>query len=170
MKNKIFSLLIIAALAGCNKNTDDTNKIKTQTSTLPAAPSVAYEQLIVTDNIIANVFTISEDSRSINYQSRAGAINVLEKVLEDVDLAGYIKVEKAYKFAEKYIIIFSTGEKGASCPATTYAFAFDTKTESVIGKKELDGCSENIESFSEGNKLIIKKEGSSSTFFNASIE
>lgn len=144
--------------------------MQTQTPKPSPAPSVAYEQLIVTNDRISDIFTIPEDGRSINYQSRAGTTNILEQVLEDVDLAGYIKVEKAYKFSEKYVFIVATGEKGASCPSTTYAFTFDTKTESVTGKKELDGCSENVESLSDGNKLIVKKEGSSSTFYNAIIE
>lgn len=139
-----------------------------------AAPSMSYEPLIVSNNgdAIGDTFTVSplESGSAINYLSRAGITNVLESVVEDPEGTGYVTIEKAYKFGEKYILIISTGQNGNSCPATTYVFAYDTKTESVTGKKEIDGCSENIESFSDGNKLVVKKEGKTSTFYNGDIK
>ncbi len=173
MKTKIYLLVLLAAIAGCSKAPEEPAKLQKQAaSSPPPAPSMSYEQLIITDDTVGDVFTVSalESGNAINYQSRAGVTNVLESVVQDPDATGYVKIEKAYKFGEKYVLIVSTGESGASCPATTYAFAFDTKTESVTGKKEIDGCSENIESLSDGNKLIVKKDGASSTFYNANIK
>ncbi len=136
------------------------------------APRIEYKQLIVeNDDSVDNVFKMRsfESGYSIDYQTRAGTINVLEYVLEYPDSSGYVKIEKAYKFGDKYIIVVSTGENGNSCPATTYAIGIDSKSEEVTGKEGIDGCSENIETFSDGNKLIVKKEGATSTFINGEV-
>lgn len=53
-------------------------------------------------------------------------MNILEHVVEYPDGTGYVNVEKAYSFGSKYLLIVSTGENGNSCPATTYAIAFDS--------------------------------------------
>ena len=162
-------LTLITIISGCGKSPEEPKQV---TSTPPAAPSMLYEQLISSDNSVGDVFTVSalESGNAINYQSRAGVTNILESVVQYPDATGYVAIEKAYKFGEKYVLVVSTGENGASCPATTYAFAFDTKTESISGKKEIDGCSENIESLSDGNKLIVKKDGAASTFYNGEIK
>ena len=172
MKTKILSLALVAVIAGCGKAPEEPAKPQEQTSPIPAAPTMSYEQLIITDNAVGDVFIVSAltTGNAINYQSRAGVTNVLESIVQYPDATGYVKIEKAYKFGEKYVLIVSTGENGNSCPATTYAFAFDTKSESVAGKKQIDGCSENVESLSDGNKLIVKKEGVASTFFNGEIK
>ncbi len=145
----------------------------------PAAPSMSYEPIYVSDEGVGydNIFTLedrgSEDSTSkaIMYQSKAGSINVMEQVVDDVDnLFGYLIIERAYKFGNKYVLVISTGENGNSCPATTYAFTYDTKEESVTGKTEIDGCSEIIESFAEGNKLTIKKDGKATIVYNGEIK
>ena len=95
--------------------------------------------------------------------------NILEQVLEEPELSGYVKVEKAYKFDSQYILVISTGEYGMSCPATTYVVGYDKKTHSVSGVKKLENCSENIEAMTDGNKLIVKKEDESATFYNAVV-
>lgn len=97
-------------------------------------------------------------------------MNVMESVVEDLDATGYVAVEKAYAFGDKYLVVVSTGEFGMSCPATTYAFTFDTAGEYVSGKAEIDGCSENVEVLTEGNKLTIKKEGKPSIFYNGIVK
>lgn len=145
----------------------------------PAAPSISYEPIYVSDEGVGydNIFTLedrgSEDSTSkaIMYQSKVGSINVMEQVVDDVDnLFGYLIIERAYKFGNKYVLVISTGENGNSCPATTYAFTYDTKEESVTGKTEIDGCSEIIESFAEGNKLTIKKDGKATIVYNGEVK
>lgn len=139
----------------------------------PAAPAMAYEPLLVTESGVADVFTLkSLDTlgQAINYQSRAGVVNVMEYVVDDVEVTGYVAIEKAYAFGGKYLLIVSTGEGGNACPASTYAFTFDTATESVQGKTQIDGCSENVEALAEGNKLTVKKEGSASVFYNAQVK
>lgn len=183
MKKKIYLIALIAAIAGCNKTPEESAKTQEPVSVSPisaptpppappSAPSISYQSLTVTDNSIGDIFIIStsESGHAINYQSRAGVVNVLEYVFEDTDILGYLSVEKAYNFGDKYVIVISTGEGGRSCPASTYAFSFDMKTESVTGTKEIDGCSEDVESFTDGNKLMIKKDGALSTFFNAEIK
>ncbi|WP_255263391.1 hypothetical protein [Pseudomonas aegrilactucae] len=94
----------------------------------------------------------------------------MEFVVDDVDLTTYVGVEKAYAFGGKYLLVVSTGESGMSCPATTYAFTYDSASESVTGKTEIDGCSENVEALAEGNKLTVKKEGKASVFYNGDVK
>lgn len=138
-----------------------------------SAPSVAYEAVLVSDSDVGNAFTLAPremGGSAINYQSRAGLVNVMEQVVEDPDLTTYVAVEKAYKFGDKYVLIVSTGENGASCPATTYAFTYDTKVENVSGKASIDGCSEIVDSMAEGNKLTVKKDGKASVFYNGDVK
>lgn len=137
------------------------------------APSIEYKQLIIhNESSVDNVFNKRslKNGSSIDYQTKAGIINILEYVLEYPELSGYVKIEKAYGFGDKYILIVSTGQNGNSCPATTYAIGIDSKSESVTGKSDIEGCSENIESLSDGNKLTVKKEGAVSTFINGEIK
>lgn len=169
----LLPIAILAVVAGCSKLPEPAATSQEQaTASPPAAPSMSYGKVIVSDDTVENVFTVEslEFGNALNYQSRAGVTNVLESVVENPDGTGYVKIEKAYTFGETYVIIISTGENGASCPATTYAFAFDTKTESVTGTREIDGCSEIVESLSDGNKLVVKKDAGSATFYNGEVK
>ena len=137
----------------------------------PAAPSIAYESVLVSGEE-AGPFTVTsmDSGNAITYQSRAGVMNLLESVVEYPDGTGYVTIEKAYAFGpNKYVLIVSTGENGMSCPATTYVLSFDTQSEYVDGKASIDGCSEEVESFAEGNKLSIKKEGETTVVFNGKV-
>lgn len=134
----------------------------------PPAPGIAY-QAIVGSGTDLGPFTIN--GNEINYQSRAGVVNIMEQVLDEPEYATYVGVEKAYAFGpHKYVLVISTGEGGNSCPATTYAVSFDTQTESVDGKTSIDGCSESVDSLADGNKLIIKKEGASTEVYNGLVK
>ncbi len=118
---------------------------------VPAAPSVVYEALIISGDDVGPFSMADTDmGKAINYQSRAGVMNLLKSVVEDPESTGYVVVEKAYAFGpNKYVIVISTGERGRSCDATTYAFSFDTKSEYGDGKVEINGCSELAEAFSD---------------------
>lgn len=167
------SLLVVAGVTACGKVPEAADKQPPKVvESTPAAPTMAYEQLIISDDSVGNTFKKRslDAGNAIDYVSRAGITNILDYVVEYPDATGYVKIEKAYLFGTKYLLIISTGENGASCPATTYAISFDTKTESVTGKEQIDGCSENLESLSDGNKLIVKKDGATSTFYNAEIK
>lgn len=97
-------------------------------------------------------------------------MNLLESVVEDPEATGYVTIEKAYAFGtNKFVLIVSTGESGNSCPATTYVLSFDNQSEHVDGKASIDGCSEVVEAFAEGNKLSIKKEGAATIVFNGKV-
>ena len=134
----------------------------------PAAPSIAYEVGLVSGEEIGP-FTIND--QEINYQSRAGVMNIMEQVIDEPEYATYVAIEKAYAFGpNKFVLVISTGEGGNSCPATTYAVSFDTQTESVDGKTSIDGCSETVDSLADGNKLIIKKDGVSTEVYNGLVK
>ena len=138
-----------------------------------AAPSVQYKPLTVTNEGIGDVFhfaTREMGGSAINYIARIGVMNVMEQVVPDVDATGYVSVVKAYAFGDKYLLVVSTGELGMSCAANTYAFTFDTAGEYVSGKKDIDGCSEEVEVLAEGNKLIVKKDGEASIFYNGIVK
>ena len=133
----------------------------------PAAPSVTYQPVLISGDQ-AGPFTVG--SEAINYQSRAGVMNILEQVLEDPELSTYVVVEKAYAFGpDRYVLIISTGEGGRACPATTYAVSFSTTTESVEGSATVDGCSEAVDSLAQDNKLTIKKDGVATEIFNGIV-
>lgn len=173
MKHKIMVLAVAGVIAGCGNSQDKGDKnLGGADSAPPPAPTMSYEQLITSGDAVNDVFAVQplEIGNAINYQSRAGVLNVLENVVEYPDATGYVNIDKAYKFGDKYLLIVSTGENGASCAATTYAFSFDSKTESVTGKAQIDGCTESVESFSDGNKLIVKKDGIPSTFYNGEVK
>ena len=130
----------------------------------PAAPSMSYEALYVSDSGVGydNVFLLQDIPDSISqaliYQTKAGPYNIMEDIVEDSQYMGYLELEKAYKFGNKYVLVVSTGEGGNSCPATTYIFSYDIKSESVTGKTDIDSCSELVEAFADGNKLIVRKD------------
>jgi hypothetical protein len=136
------------------------------------APAVAYEAILVSGKE-AGPFTVTpiDGGNAINYQSRAGVMNLLESVVDYPDGTGYVVIEKAYAFGpNKYVLVVSTGESGNSCPATTYVLSFDTKSEFVDGKASIDGCSEEVESFADGNKLSIKKDGETTVVYNGTVK
>ncbi|MEW9902141.1 hypothetical protein [Pseudomonas putida] len=138
----------------------------------PAAPTMAYETLLVSGDS-AGPFSIQrmELGTALMYPSRAGVVNVMESVVEDVEATGYVTIEKAYSFGpSKYVVVVSTGEGGNACPASTYVFSFDTKGEYVDGKQAVDGCSEVVESLAEGNKLTVKKDGVATVVYNGVVQ
>lgn len=141
---------------------------KSPVNLVPPAPSITYQPILVSGSEIGP-FSIS--GHEINYQSRAGVMNIMEQVIDEPEYATYVAIEKAYEFGpNKFVLIISTGEGGNSCPATTYAVSFDTKTESVDGKTSIDGCSETVDSLADGNKLIIKKDGASTEVYNGLVK
>jgi len=161
--------LAVLVLVGC----DQQSKPVASSHITPTAPPVTYKPLLVSGSSIGNVFTLTNrelGGQAINYPSRAGLVNVMEFVIDNPDDTGYVGVEKAYAFGEKNLLIVSTGEYGLSCPATTYALTYDSESESVTGKKVIEGCSENVETLTEGNKLTVKKEGESSIFYNGEVK
>jgi hypothetical protein len=136
------------------------------------APTIAYEPVLVSgDEAGPFKVTAMDSGNAINYQSRAGVMNLLEAVVDYPDSTGYVVIQKAYGFGpNKYVLVVSTGESGGSCPATTYVLSFDTKSEHVDGKASIDGCSEEVESFADGNKLSIKKEGATTVVYNGTVK
>lgn len=180
MKYRLLPSLVATVLATTLVGCDNSGKTKVADTAAsaatitevaekpPAAPAVAYESVIIS-NDEAGPFKL--EGSGINYLSRAGVVNVLEGVLapEVLESPGYVTIEKAYAFAGNYVLIISTGESGNSCPATTYVFSYDTKSESITGKTEVDGCSETLDSFADGNKLNVKKEGKTTTVYNGVV-
>ena len=142
----------------------------------PAAPSMSYEALYVSESAVGydDLFVLQDIpdsmSKALIYQTRAGQHNIMEEVVEDPEAIGYVDVERAYKFGNKYVLIVSTGENGTSCPATTYAFSYDIKSESVTGKTIIEGCSEVVEAFADGNKLTVKKEDKPTIIYNGEVK
>ena len=149
-------------------------KEENQKNIAPIAVAPEYKELNVTESSVGSIFQLRQLNETIgtaiNHSSRKGVVNLMESVVDDVSLTGYVSVEKAYQFGEKYIIIVSTGEQGQSCAATTYAFTYDLTQEYVSGKKAIEGCSESIITFSEGNKLIVKKEKGQSAFYDGQVK
>ncbi|KNX78366.1 lipoprotein [Pseudomonas sp. 250J] len=140
--------------------------------TAPLAPSIAYAPLPISDEG-AGPFSVQsmELGTALNYQSRAGVMNVMESIVADAEATGYVAIEKAYAFGpNRYVLVVSTGEGGNACPASTYVFSFDTSGEYVDGKAEVDGCSEMVESMAEGNKLTIKKDGAATVVYNGQVK
>lgn len=173
MRYRILVLAMAGVIAGCGNGQENEGKSVVGADSLPpSAPTMSYEQLITSGDAVGDLFVVQplEAGNAVNYQSRAGVLNVLETVVEYPDATGYVSIDKAYKFGDKYLLVVSTGENGASCAATTYAFSFDMKSESVTGKTRIDGCSENVESLSEGNKLMVKKDGAPGTYYNGEVK
>lgn len=145
-----------------------TTKPEPAVNLAPPAPSIAYQAILISGEEVGP-FTLN--GTEINYQSRAGVMNIMEQVLDEPEYATYVAVEKAYAFGPtNYVLIISTGEGGNACPATTYAVSFNTQTESVDGKATIDGCSEAVDSLADGNKLIIKKEGATTEVYNGLVK
>jgi len=174
---------VTQAAAQCAKDTDCKGERiceagqcvnPTPQSPLATRPEpIAVAEAILVSGKEAGPFTVTpiDGGNAINYQSRAGVMNLLESVLEYPDGTGYVVIEKAYGFGpNKYVLIVSTAESGNSCPATTYVLSFDTKTEYVDGKASIDGCSEEVESFADGNKLSIKKDGETTVVYNGAVK
>lgn len=178
-------------LSGCDKTpreekkldnsptvqTQVASEVKPKNEVAPAAPSMSYEPLYVSDTGVGfdNIFTIGPlggdaMGNALNYQSKAGVTNVMEQVVQDAQTIGYLKVEHAYKFGNKYVLVVSTGENGNSCPATTYAFTYDSKIESVTSKTTVEGCSVIVEALADGNKLTVKKEDKPTIIYNGEVK
>jgi hypothetical protein len=138
----------------------------------PAPPGVAYETLPVTAERAGPFTTQTQGTgTALNYQTRAGVVNVMEAIVEEAEYTGYVAIEKAYTFGpSRYVVVVSTGEGGNACPASTYVFSFDAKAERVDGKREVAGCSELVEVVVEGNRLTVKKEGDGTVVFNGVVE
>ncbi|ROZ81571.1 hypothetical protein EF096_17410 [Pseudomonas neustonica] len=138
----------------------------------PAAPSISYEALLTTSDS-GGPFSIEhmDMGTALTYQSRAGVMNLMEYVVDDPESTGYVSIEKVYSFGpNNYVLVVSTGEMGRSCEANTYAFSFDSKQEYVDGKTNIDGCSETVETFAEGNKLSIRKDGETTIVYNGVVK
>ena len=82
----------------------------------PAAPSISYEALYISDSAVGydNLFSLQDIpdsmSKALIYQSKAGPHNIMEEVVQDTEALGYLKLERAYKFGNKYVLVVSTGE------------------------------------------------------------
>lgn len=138
----------------------------------PIPPSIRYEALLTTSDS-GGPFSIEylDMGTALTYQSRAGMMNLMEYVVEDPESTGYVSIEKVYSFGpHNYVLVVSTGEMGKSCAANTYAFSFDSNREVVDGKTTIDGCSETVESFAEGNKLSIRKDGETTVVYNGAVK
>lgn len=132
-----------------------------------AASGAAYEPVLDSGNQVGPFTT---NGKVINYQSRAGAIDIMKQVMDEPEYAVYVQVEKAYTFGpNKYVLVISTAEGGNSCPATTYTVSFDTRTEMVDGKTLVDGCSDEVDVSTDGNKLIVKKDGAPTIVYDGSV-
>lgn len=138
----------------------------------PVAPGATYETVAVGEDSAGPFTTQAMDlGTALNYPSRAGVINVMESIVDEPEYTGYVAIEKAYKFGPtKYVLVISTGEGGNACPASTYVFTFDTRTEKVDGKSAVEGCSEGVETQVEGNELTIRKNGAATVVSNAVVE
>ncbi|MDH0894863.1 MULTISPECIES: hypothetical protein [unclassified Pseudomonas] len=168
---KASPLLIASAffiMAGCDNN----DQKSTQEEEANNAPSIAYEPLLISDDKVGPFSLTRLDTMNVlAYQARSGTMNLMEAIVEDPESTGYVALKNAYSFGpNRYVLVVSTGELGMSCPAHTYALSFDTKLEYVDGHSEIEGCSEIIESLSEGNKLTIKKDGKSTVVYNGIVK
>lgn len=154
-------------LAGCENKSQESIQNKAISADI-TAPSIAYDPLRVSNNEAGPFSIIYQDTVTLlSYQARSGTMNLMGSILENPELTGYVAINKAYSFgAHRYVLVVSTGELGVSCPARTYVLSFDTKQESVDGYSEIEGCSEVVESLSEGNKLTIKKDGKATIVYN----
>jgi hypothetical protein len=144
---------------------------RSQAATPDNSSTIIYQPTVSTDEEVDGKFKVErlEFGNAFNYYYQGGVINLLSFVVADAELTGYVKIEKAYNFAGGYMLILSTGENGASCPATTYVVSFDPNILKVTGAKQLEGCSEFVETMADGNKLIVKKDEVTSIFLNGGV-
>ena len=79
-------------------------EIEPKQEEVPAAPSMSYEALYVSDSGVGydNVFLLQDIpdsmSKALIYQTKAGPHNIMQDVVEDPEALGYLKLERAYKF------------------------------------------------------------------------
>jgi len=174
----LIPICLFFALTGCNSADEAPTKVQTAdeivstSATPPPAPTVSYEALMVSSDTVGP-FTVTHDDLEIklSYYSRAGVQNLMESVTQDYEYLGYLALESAYQFGpNQFVLIVSTGQSGRSCPATTYAIAFDARGENVSGSTKIEGCSEIVQVFADGNEMKIKKEAGTTVIYNAHIE
>lgn len=173
MKISAIGFATIVLLAGCGDKKKEETITTEHTVEVAVAPTISYQSVPITfDGAGPFQLVPIEDgiSQALFYQARSGQINILNTVVGDPLGLGYLKLEKVYSFGEQYVIIISTGEQGNMCPATTYAFTFDTKSESVTGKADIEGCSESVDTLADGNKLTVKKDGKATIIVNAQFK
>lgn len=171
MRKPLLIISTILILAGCENHNQDNDPPKAISNNI-TAPSIIYTPLLVAENKAGPFSTIYQDTVTLLvYQARSGTMNLMEAVTDHPDLMGYIVINKVYSFGpNRYVLIVSTGENGRSCPATTYAISFDTKSEYIDGVTGIDGCAETLDSLAEGNKLTIKKDGEATVIYNGVIK
>jgi hypothetical protein len=96
---KLIPCCIFLALTGCNNADQEaattqpveqpTPIATTSEPSAPPAPSVSYESLLISGDA-AGPFTVENDGFStLNYYSRAGALNLMEAVTQDYEYLGY---------------------------------------------------------------------------------
>lgn len=165
----LFTASAVLLLAGCDKESIQKDAAPNET---PAAPSIAYEPLLILNDEVGPFSLIRLDTvKILAYQARSGTMNLLDGVLKYPESPDYVTIERAYSFgSSRYVLIVSTGEFGLSCPAATYVLSFDTKQEYVDGHSEIEGCSQIVESLSEENKLTIKKDGKATIVYNGIVK
>jgi hypothetical protein len=134
--------------------------------------AAAYEEADINEDNIDGMFYTRAVAAgtTLTYQSRAGVVDLLESVVQYPDAVGYLALESGYRFGDRYVLVVSTGENGASCPATTYAIGFDIEQERVTGSTVIDGCDESVETAVAGNQLSVRKEGEAHVFHNGIVE
>lgn len=163
----VFVLFFI--LSGCDLSSDQSK----QEVISVEGPFVEYEPIIISGGE-AGPFKIEtgvDHENMLSYQSRYGITDIMSSVTEAGGWLGYLIFEAAYSFGpNRYVLIVSTGEGGRACPASTYVIVYDTKAESVIGSVQVEGCSEIVQAFAQGNKLMVKKEYGVVAVINGEIE
>lgn len=170
IKMSMISLAILALLSSCGDKKKEENSATVAPTT---APPELYQEVQVAD-FGTGPFTISpiEEGMSyaLNYNTRDGEeINVLGSVVKDPTGLGLLTIEKMYSIGDKYVAVVSTAERMPDCKATTYAFTFDSRSESVVGATNIAGCSEKVYVVVEGDKLTIKKDGKESVIVSGEI-
>lgn len=130
----------------------------------PQGGSAQYVSLAVSDDSIGGVLQLRRRGESgsvaIEHATGRGTVNLLEAVVQDVDLTGYVQVNAAYRYGDRLVVlVLSTGEYGLACPATTYAVSYDLLAGRVTGATSVDGCSEDVAVQAEAQRLTVRKEG-----------
>lgn len=139
-----------------------TSTVLADTSELGFKDNYKYEKISFDDKGTSDGF-FSFDDNAVAYIAPHGYQNVLEFVLNDVEAAGYVNVEAIYRYAERYVLVVSTGENGMSCPATTYLFTLNTRSNDVDQKAEVAGCSEDVVVQANDTTLVAQKESEAKT-------